>query len=152
MNEPTEKKSIKQPEIKSNQVVPKSTKHFLSPSPVRRNLETHELVKIVFCFGVLMDSLDSFLFVLASVESRVLNDQLRQQGLQSLDGEDLSSVTAHSFQSSLARVSLAAMRATSARLTGRSSQPRVPPPPVQNTIRRQSHISDFVPSDIPRSP
>ena len=116
------------------------------------NLSIGFLAFALSCFGVLGDSLVRFLFVLATVESKVLNDQRRQQGVPLLDGEDLSSVTAHNFQSSLARVSLAAMRATSARLTGRSSQPRVHPPPVQNTIRRQPHIADFVPSDLPRSP
>ena len=118
------------------------------------NLSIGFLAFATSCFGVLGDSLVRFLFALATVESKVLNNQRRQQGLPCLDGDDLSSVTAHNFQSSIARVTLATMRATSARLTGRSSQPRVHPPPVQNTIMRQAHIADFAPSesDIPRSP
>ena len=64
------------------------------------NLSIGFLAFALSCFGVLADSLVRFFFVLATVESKVLN-QRRQQGVPLLlDGEDLSSVTAHNFQSS----------------------------------------------------
>jgi len=107
------------------------------------NVSLGFLAFAVSSFGVLGDGLVRFLFVLARLEARKISQHLQQHGGAPLSDAAMSQTSASNFQASLARVTLAVCRATAARLTGRSSQPRVHPPPPDATFRRLPTASDF---------